>query len=310
MTTLAPKTITMVGYARCMGAVGAPTDAVASGTGGISTTPTAKFAYPPAPTQVGTTTEATDSDVLSLAPEVSEVGIDDAPPDFDSGLANDAPEDPLPDVATDPNATDDSNDNIAILPTVVTEYVPAAYVVPIQPVRGGALVELVERTADGDQPSNYLNLLAQDVSSMAYQAPDLEGSLYPLQIPDTGTAYSYERWFRFRFTPPFNAVQMFRFFCPNYQAVDGWTVLWGTASVYSTAVNTPSTVAVNPLPTTDPLVANCGGSSALDGSQVRYTDWIVLQASVDSTALAGPFQGYGGDNRPSRLDYDFRWLEL
>lgn len=127
-----------------------------------------------------------------------------------------------------------------------------------------------------------------------------------------GPVYSFERWIRLIMTPPFVSLQEFRFWVPNYVSEPGWQVTWGTTPTYQTPVDTQSSIATAPLPTTDPGRANPNinvGASFL-GTGTQYSDWIVVQASVDSSASVGPLLGFNPDSSPVEIEYMFAWTEM
>jgi hypothetical protein len=111
--------------------------------------------------------------------------------------------------------------------------------------------------------------------------------------------------------PPFVALQDFRFWVPNYTSERGWMLTWGTSPVYQTPVNTPSSIATTPLPTTDPGGANpnLNPGTVFQGTGTQYSDWIVVQASVDSSASVGPLLGFNPDSSPVEIEYMFAWAE-
>lgn len=133
----------------------------------------------------------------------------------------------------------------------------------------------------------------------------------PLLLNGASQVYSFERWVRLRMNPPFTSLQDFRFWVPDYTTERGWMLTWGTSPVYQTPVNTPSSIATSPLPTTDPGGAhpNLNPSAVFQGTGTQYSDWIVVQASVDSSASVGPLLGFNPDNSPVEIEYMFAWTE-
>jgi hypothetical protein len=125
--------------------------------------------------------------------------------------------------------------------------------------------------------------------------------------------YSYERWVRVRFDPNFNTVRAFRFWAPNMTDVPiGWTVKYGTTSTYATPVNTASSIATSPVPTSDPGQAspNAGGAVRLAGTGTQYSDWIVLQASADVAVVGpGPVLGFSLEGTLIPIEFRFAWTE-
>lgn len=115
----------------------------------------------------------------------------------------------------------------------------------------------------------------------------------PITASDTADqGRSYEVWLRAHFTGTFNKVNNLQFwkstdFSPN----TGLTVYWkgNNQTSYVTPVKTDSSVATAGVPTSDPGTANVsiGGSLAGELTSAGYSDYIVLQLDVASTAAAG-----------------------
>lgn len=104
---------------------------------------------------------------------------------------------------------------------------------------------------------------------------------YAIKANSDGTpSYSYERWVRVRFVPPFGLVGQFRFWVDPVEIPDGWNITWGWAETYKVPTNAPSEIAISALPTFDPGIesSNFGPPVALDGRSIRYTAYLVLQA--------------------------------
>lgn len=135
-----------------------------------------------------------------------------------------------------------------------------------------------------------------------------------LRLVDQDTAaYTYERWIRVRFDPPYNTVRQFRFWVGNTAFIpEGWQVLWGSALTYQSPINTPSAIATTPVPTTDPgAAANAGGLQRVTGTGTNYTNWIVLQAMVDPTKVkgAGPALGFNQEGTIIPIEFHIAWIE-
>lgn len=169
-----------------------------------------------------------------------------------------------------------------------------------------ATVEVIERVGGGNtQVAEHVHLLGEDV----FSGGPLEFGLFPLRPNiDGGWSYSYERWLRLRFQPPFTYVYDFFFWTPDLVVPDNWAIRYGTSQEPVTATNAPSSIAVNPLPTSKPEEPNIGGVIPLDGTGLRYSDWIVLQASVNGDASFGPMLGFTG-NEPASVRWRFDWTE-
>lgn len=160
----------------------------------------------------------------------------------------------------------------------------------------------------------YLHL--QAISSLSEAATATSYLDAPMQShgETSGTLYTFEKWIRVRFDPPFNTVSRFRFWTPNLDpavlAAAGRSVQWGSTDSYRPPMNSPSTIAVNPILTADPVSPNCGGEQHLEGTQTRYSDWIVLQACAQlGVADPGPALGYDSSNEPVQIAFAFAWSE-
>lgn len=168
----------------------------------------------------------------------------------------------------------------------------------------------------------YVHLLGTDAHSsqelLGYTKSPLRFvPLTNISTPDDAAVaptpeQTYERWFRIRFDPPFNAVYGIRFWVPNYLPVPGWTILWGSSSTYQAPVSTPSAIAVNDLPTTDPgpAMPNCGGYQRLPGTGTQYSDWIVVQATAEpDVAGVGPVLGFTAEGTLIPITFNINWIE-
>lgn len=103
---------------------------------------------------------------------------------------------------------------------------------------------------------------------------------------------SYEVWLRAHFTGTFNQIDNLQFWMStNFSPSTGLTVYWkgNNSGAYATPVNTDSTVATATVPTSDPGTANVsiGGSLGGNLTAVGYSDYIVLQLDVATTAASG-----------------------
>lgn len=115
----------------------------------------------------------------------------------------------------------------------------------------------------------------------------------PITASDTADqGRSYEVWLRAHFTGTFNNIDNLQFwrstdFSPN----TGLTVYWkgNNAGAYATPVKTDSAVATATVPTSDPGTANVSIGGSLSGAlnSAGYSDYIVLQLDVASTASTG-----------------------
>lgn len=166
----------------------------------------------------------------------------------------------------------------------------------------GAAFALLEAVGqDSDQV-----LLDQSVRFLTVDAHSDEGTYlkHPLRPPADGSPrYSYERWIRYQFTPPFGAVKAFRFWIDPVDIPIGWTLRWGVSDVYVAPSNGPSGYALNDLPVADPgeNFPNAGGETPLPGTKEQYSKWIVLQASTSAEAVEG--------SELSNLMFHFAWVD-
>lgn len=118
-------------------------------------------------------------------------------------------------------------------------------------------------------------------------------STYPITASDTADqGRSYEVWLRAHMTGTFNKIDNFQFwrstdFSPN----TGLTLYWkgNNAGTFVTPVKVDSTIATAGVPTSDPGTANVsiGGSLSGNLTATGFSDYIVLQLDVASTAASG-----------------------
>lgn len=114
----------------------------------------------------------------------------------------------------------------------------------------------------------------------------------PITASDTANqGRSYEVWLRMHFTGTFNVINNLQFWMStNFSPATGLTVYANMArAAYATPVKTDSTIATTAVPTADPGTANISIGGSLSGtlSAVGYSDYIVLQLDVASTAASG-----------------------
>lgn len=168
-------------------------------------------------------------------------------------------------------------------------------------------VEAIGMPPGSFQAAEYIHLLQVDAFSRG-RLGFIDSPILPRE--DGSASFSMERWLRFRFQQPFTQVFDFKFWMPSLVVPPGWTVQYGTTTAYQMPTNGPSGIATGPVPTTKPLEPNCGGVPPLNGDEERYSDWIVLQATVNGDAPVGPILGFGPDNQPLPLQYRFDWTEI
>lgn len=170
-----------------------------------------------------------------------------------------------------------------------------------------ATVQLIERLGDGrESESEFLHLIEIDeFSNDPYGFAD-----HAIRTGMSGApTYSMERWFRWRFEQPFSHISDIYFWTPGLVVPEGWTVKYGTSENFAQPTNAPSSIATLELPTSKPEAPNAGGVPPLEGTETRYSDWIVLQASVNSDAAIGPMLGFDNDDAPVAVEYRLDWTE-
>ena len=149
-----------------------------------------------------------------------------------------------------------------------------------------ATVEWKVYTAGGvENPSSgsatNLNLMSVD----AYDATGTDYTQYPIAVPETGTAYSYERWVRLKFSDTFNQIDNIKIWLDSWTKSDPNLELYaGVTDTFSDPVNTQSTVATIPSANwtgvTNALdITPTGGITTSPG----YTKYFVMQLAVPST---------------------------
>ena len=111
---------------------------------------------------------------------------------------------------------------------------------------------------------------------------------YPITIPAAGTAYSYEKWLRWKCTAvPDTQCTNFQFWGPNTVPGTGLILYVGTTDTGVTPVVTDSSAAATQQDTnyydTDNQLA-IAGTLTLENDE---TDYLVMQLDVTSTAGQG-----------------------
>lgn len=128
-------------------------------------------------------------------------------------------------------------------------------------------------------PTSACNLLAVDAASGADTTTVPNAN--PIVVPGAGTAYSYERWFRGKWTTVGTSVTSITV-CHHTVALPAGVTLYGGCkgnASYVQAVNTASGVATNNISTADTTFADA--SSLGSGTVQSYYE--VLQLRVAST---------------------------
>ena len=112
----------------------------------------------------------------------------------------------------------------------------------------------------------------------------------PITIPTSGTSYSYESWLRFKCTAaPDNEVGSFKIWGSGSAIQSGaFVITVNTDSVtsYATPVNTESEQGTRADLADHGSASKISVGGTLD-AEGEYTDFVVLQAEVTSSALPG-----------------------
>ena len=117
-------------------------------------------------------------------------------------------------------------------------------------------------------------------------ARNLAPSTYPVA---TGT-YSFEKYVKGHFSDSFTRVENIQFWKSAGAYVSGEGVNFtGQVIAYATPTNSASSGANTAIPVAEPGTANVSIGGSLSGSLTSEgsTDFIVLQATVDTSAAAG-----------------------
>lgn len=128
-------------------------------------------------------------------------------------------------------------------------------------------------------------------------ARDLAPSTYPI----TAGTYSFSKWVKGYWGGTFTRIENLKFWCSASGSgyvtgeninFSGTTSSYGGTDTYSTPTNSQDSQANNALVFSEPGTANIGIGGSLTGSleSAGDSDFIVLQASIDSGASAGATQ--------------------
>ncbi len=149
--------------------------------------------------------------------------------------------------------------------------------------------------------TSYVNLLSADTSSGSDATTKTTAN--PIVIPQSGYAYSYERWIRGHWTGTFTSISDVYFWKQSGGLPTGVKIKAKKKdTTYVTPVNTASTYAgasgnegtmTNDIPTATGSINPAYASN--------YSDYIVMQLVVASTATSGV---------TSDLVYRFGWNEV
>ena len=130
-------------------------------------------------------------------------------------------------------------------------------------------------------PTTAINLLASDAASGSDTTTVPNAN--PIAIPGAGTAYSYERWLRGKWTGVGTSITSITV-CHHLVALPTGVTLYGgckTNASYVQSVNTVSSYATNNISTADTTFAD--GSSLGSGTVQSFYE--VLQLRVASTCV-------------------------
>ena len=125
---------------------------------------------------------------------------------------------------------------------------------------------------------NMYNQDSYDSSGTTYQS-------YPITVPSSGTAYSYERWLKGRWSSTYNLIENILFWKSAGSYSDAaLSIKAGETDTGVTPVNTASAVATVAVPTTVGTAIDVtppGGITSSPG----YCDFVVMQLNVPSTVV-------------------------
>jgi hypothetical protein len=149
---------------------------------------------------------------------------------------------------------------------------------PLLKIFTGSSAGTMYPTSDGD--ADNLNLMASD-------APDTTGTDYissPIVYNASATVYSYERYFKWRFDGTFNLIDNIKFYksAGSYSNVN-LIIRAGTTDTGATPVNTASSVATDPIPTSLETAVDITPYEPIEEDE-DFTDFGVLQLVVPTNA--------------------------
>lgn len=119
----------------------------------------------------------------------------------------------------------------------------------------------------------------------AYDATGTDYQTNKITVPPSGSAYSYERWLRLKYTGVFNSITNVLAWLSAGALSDPALIL--TAGVNASGVTpvvTNSAIAVSPIPTTEggALDITPAGGISVSGD---FTDYLVVQLEAPSTVV-------------------------
>ena len=145
-----------------------------------------------------------------------------------------------------------------------------------------ATVMVCTGTSAGTETSaSNLNLMSTD----AYDSTGTDYQSHKIRIQDSGTNYSYERWFRVKYTGTFNAIENVKVWHSAGSLSDGNLDLKaGETDTGATPTDSQSTIATTTLTSWDTeaeaIDITPSGGISNDGDE---TDYCVIQLEVPDT---------------------------
>lgn len=133
-----------------------------------------------------------------------------------------------------------------------------------------------EKPDSGD--ADNWNLMSTD----AYDSTGTDYQTNRIEIPDSGTNYSYERWMRGKFSGDFNLIENCKVWKSSGSLSDGSLALnAGTTDTGVTPTDTSSSVASSSIPEAEGSALDVQNGT-MDSDPV-YTDYWVIQLEVPNT---------------------------
>ena len=128
-----------------------------------------------------------------------------------------------------------------------------------------------------------------------------DANLAPSTYPITAGTYSYSKWVQGHWSGSFTRIENLQFWMSasgtgyvsgEHLLCSATTSSYAGTSTYVSPTNASDAKAANAIPTADPAAANIGIGGSLTGSleATGDSDFIVIQASIESSANAGATQ--------------------
>ena len=139
----------------------------------------------------------------------------------------------------------------------------------------------------GINAGNYVNT-SHDFSFTTLDSANVDASLFPIGIPNSGVNYSYESWLVLQVeTAPENAVTNFRFWSSGFDPAQGARMFVGTAYASATPTINKSTIAdtsASKYNAPDNSLVWWNNNLTSIGDKTRY---LVMQLRIDPSASLG-----------------------